>query len=170
MSDGFGIEDYVQKENNMGEAFTERETIDGGAPYEPYKETPGENNLVKESDEKGFFVEPGGEGDVNYRSAETGQFVSEEEAEASPETTVKETSIHEVRGVNKTGSDRKLNKRSVLMNLHGEQRTDEFAYFEHFDEDLGGRQDGYYMPLELWHDLGMPDLITVVVYPRDMLN
>lgn len=158
------LEFNEQKENSMGEAFTEGETIDGGAPYEFDKS----------------------EGDVNYRSAETGRFVSEEEAEAHPETTVKETVdptpeemdamvdkavslIHESRGVNPKGSPTKLNKRSLVMSLHDDQHTDNYAYFEHQYDELV-RTDGYYMPLEIWDDFGRPDVITVVVYPKDMLN
>lgn len=127
------------------------ETISGDAPYE--------------FDDAGH--------DVNYRSAETGQFVSEEEAEAHPETTVKETRpapITETLGVNPKGHKAKLNKRSILLNL-AEQQHDptEYAWFVHLDED-GQPMDGMNMPIALWDDFGQPDTITVVVYPRDMLN
>lgn len=141
------------------------ETIDGAGPFE--------------------FDKPVEiEGDVNYRSAETGQFVSEEEAEAHPDTTVKEhvdptpeemdemvdkavSLVTEKQGVNPKGSPNKLNKRSLVLNLeHGDELS---AYFVHMDED-GKVSDSLYMLLDTWEDFGRPDTLTIVVYPRDILN
>lgn len=154
------------------------ETIDGGGPYEFDKALEETQTEYREA------LDRLDDGNVNYRSAETGQFVSEEEAEAHPETTVKETVdptpeemdamvdkavalVTEHQGVNPKGNPTKLNKRSVLLNLV--DGDNDFATFAHLNED-GSHSDIYKMTLDMWDDFGRPDTITLVAYPRDILN
>lgn len=131
------------------------ETIDSGAPYE-FDDAGHDVNAnwkdeiqpAKESDEKGFFVEPGGEGDV-------------------PKL------ITEVQGINPAHNPPKLNKRSLVMKLDFISEVDDhgnsFACFGHLGEN-GHNTDGLQMPVEVWEDFGRPDTLTVVAYPKDMLN
>jgi hypothetical protein len=144
MSEGFGVEDYVINEQKGKHMETiDGETIDGGAPYEfdPIKD---------------YGRVPPEEGDVNYRSAETGQFVSEEEAEAHPDTTVAEK------------KPAVLAKTRKVMDIHIEA-SDIFIGFVAKDDD-GIIRSSYLMPRDEWDDFGQPDVITVAVVPRDLLN
>jgi hypothetical protein len=163
VSESFGIEDYVQKGEKMSE------TIDGNGPYGFDK--------GKESDEKGFFVEPGGEGDVNYRSAETGQFVSEETAEANPDTTVREVDEDEENDAKmdaeiKTFDDLKkarLSRKRTVMTLNEEMDPGSGVPFCSFRED-GSIDACYFMPSIDWEGFGKPQKITVGVVNGDILN
>lgn len=124
------------------------ETIDGDAPYQ----------FDSSSTEETLTV-PAEEGDVNYRSAETGQFVSEEEAEAHPATTVseKKTAV-----LGKT--------RVVMERMVGDIDTGHGEGFAAYSDDDGTVAASYWMSQADWEAFGQPDVITVAVVPRDILN
>lgn len=62
-----------------------------------------------------------------------------------------------------------ISKHRIVMDLHTDQHTKDFVYFEaeKVDEE---RTDGYYMTRELFEDFGSPETITVSVEPGDLLN
>lgn len=62
-----------------------------------------------------------------------------------------------------------LSKSRTVMDLHNEQRSENFAYFE-TKPDEGERTDGYYMTLDKWADFGNPNQITITIVPGDVLN
>lgn len=131
-----------------------------------------------ESDSKGFFVEEGGEGDVHL-DGDLDKAIDELHgpgAAAALDEAIADGSVFgekpvalrtSIEGRHPSGEGR-LHKRSVLMNLHPEQQSENYMYFEHMGD--GERTDGYYMTRAHWDDFGQPETITVVVYPRDMFN
>lgn len=127
------------------------ETIDGGAPYE-----------FDDAGHDPAFIEALEETQTEYREAL-------DKLEDEPKADL----ITEVQGINPAHNPPKLNKRSILMKLDLISEEDDhgnsFACFGHLGED-GHNTDGLQMPVEIWEDFGRPDTLTVVAYPKDMLN
>lgn len=99
-----------------------------------------------ESDEKGFFVEPGGEGDV-------------EKAEApDPET----MPIEELKKI-------RLQRKRTVLQLQGPSGDDK-VYFADVDEETQKNNIEYHMLYQDWVALGEPPVITVGVVNGDIFN
>lgn len=136
------------------------ETIDGGAPYE-----------FDDAGHDPAFIEALEETQTEYREAL-------DKLEVEPDSPIAAlvehfSPVNEVLGVNPSSSETKLNKRSILMKLDLISEVDDhgnsFACFGHLGEN-GHNTDGLQMPVEVWEDFGRPDTLTVVAYPKDMLN
>lgn len=144
------------------------ETISGDGPYE-FDKPIAEVTDVRDTDD-GI--------EIDYRSAETGKFVSEAYAAEHPDTTVRETTDEEndakMDAEVKTFDDLKrvrLSRRRVVMKRHPEQKTGDYVYFEaDTDDEPAIRTDGYYMTVENWEAFGSPEHITVGVVNGDILN
>jgi hypothetical protein len=129
---------------------------------------------AKESDEKGFFVEPGGEGDVpTERSGEFPKFddaghdpnvqeVPAEEADAE-EADIADVPMEELKQV-------RLQRRRVVMKFDEDlEPVEGFIAFTAKDDD-GLITASYLMAEADFKDFGRPDVITVGVVTGDILN
>lgn len=148
------------------------ETIDGGAPYEfdPEGVVPEMveaervrlSNIIAEDEDpnkglRDLVPDAHTDGGVTFRSAESGQYVTHSEAEAHPDTTVKET------------RPAKMSKKRTVMTLNAEMAAEVGVPFCTYKED-GTIHEVYFMDRDLWDDFGAPDVITLAVVPRDILN
>jgi len=117
------------------------------------------------------FNEQAKAGDVDFRSAETGQFVTEKFAEENPDTTVRELDEDEVNDAKmdaevKTFADLKrvrLSRKRTVM--HFASVDGDNVYFSADDN-----MSSYYMDKSDWEAFGSPEAVTVGVVNGDILN
>lgn len=60
-------------------------------------------------------------------------------------------------------------KHEVVLHKHEYQQSENYVYFE-AKSDEGERVDGYYMTLDMFEEMGEPEVITVSAVPHDNLN
>lgn len=62
-----------------------------------------------------------------------------------------------------------LEQKQTLLQLHSEQHSDEFSYFQYEGDDDAYRV-GYYVPMVDWVDMGCPQELTVTVNPGNHME
>jgi hypothetical protein len=63
-----------------------------------------------------------------------------------------------------------ITKHATVMTRHTNQHAENYVYFEHGESTEEERTDGYYMTLDMFEQMGKPDIISVEVVPGDSLN